>query len=280
VIKATTLLIATALAAIALPGVAFAQASAYGSLGLGIVSNSSYDDDAVNGPTVNGLASAAYSFTPELGVQGDVMLNYDRIKQTDGLAATISTTMLDGALHGYYRTDNFLVGGIVQLGRSSIQINDNDPHTEDRRYAGLEGQLYLDNFTLYGQAGVKDLDNGYVTFTGYFGKLEGRYFLTPDFRIEAHVGVGTLNDDNFDDWTTTTVNLGVGAEYKFDDMPFSLFAQYDYYRGELRDDVIGERQRAMVGIRFQIEDDSLMARDRSGPSLEPVEPVALYSNPS
>lgn len=279
--KATTIFIATMLAAVALPGVAFAQASAFGSLSLGYVSTGRPDsDERETGPNVIGAASVAYSFTPELGVQGDVLLSYEPLEFNTS-DATLTATAADLALHGFYRTDNFLVGGIVQLGRTSTQFNDNDPNIEDRRYAGVEGQLYLDNFTLYGQAGIKDLKAEYQDFSGYFGKLEGRYFLTPDFRIEAHLGIGTLDVPELDEWVTTTLNVGLGAEYKIADMPFSIFAEYDYYRGDFErdDDPIGERHRAVIGIRFQIEDETLLDRDRKGPSLEPIEPGGYFITP-
>lgn len=279
--KAKTILVATALATIALPGIAFAQASGIGSLALGYVHMGQPDsDETETGPTAIGAASVAYGFTPELGIQGDVLLSYEPLKFNTS-DSTLTATAADLALHAYYRNDNFLVGGIVQLGRTSTQFNENNPNINDRRYLGIEGQLYLGNFTLYGQAGAKDLKTEDRNFSGYFGKLEGRYFLTPDFRIEAHLGIGTLDLPELDDWVTTTVNVGLGAEYKFANMPLSIFADYDYYRGDFErsDDIVGERHRAVIGIRFQIEDETLMDRDRSGPSLEPIEPGGYFITP-
>ena len=68
-----------------------------------------------------------------------------------------------------------------------------------------------------------------LRWTDLFGSLEARYFLTPDFRIDAHAGLSTLTDGVVPTTTATTLNLGVGAEYRLENLPVSLFATYDCF---------------------------------------------------
>ena len=110
---------------------------------------------------------------------------------------------------------------------------------------------------------------------GWFGSLEARYFLTPDLRIEAHVGVSSYDLDFIETVTFTTVSAGIGAEYKLENLPVSLFASYDFYSTSY--DYNGgpaptlDEHRLMVGAKFAIGEDSLLERDRNGATLKPVE---------
>ena len=86
--------------------------------------------------------------------------------------------------------------------------------------------------------------------------------------------------------SVATVNVGVGAEYKLENLPVSLFATYDFYAsdadGNVETTLLGlDQQRVMVGAKFSIGEDSLFARDRSGASLKPVEsPMSIFTVPS
>ena len=193
-----------------------------------LVSDYGFGEYSMDGYTVQGRASGFYDVTPVLGVQGDVLLTYDNIDNGSG---DTERRAIDLALHGFYReADKFLVGTFVQLGRDGLYYNGNHLVDADRAYLGAEAQAYIDNLTLYVQGGLQQMSydqSNAPSFDGWFGSVEARYFLTPDFRIDAHAGLSTLSDDNYG-YEFKTSNIGFGAEYKFEDRPMSLFAKYDF----------------------------------------------------
>jgi hypothetical protein len=257
---------------------AFADPSGFVSVGAGL-DNLTYgfegDSESFDGTAVQVLASGVYMFTPTLGAQGDVILGW---REHDFLGATLDSSHIDGALHGFYREpDQFLVGSFFQFGGDQASIEGFDSELS-RRYAGAEGQIYLDNLTLYGQAGwqqmEQDLSGISLKADGFFGSFEARYFLTPDLRIDGHVGVSTWEQSFPVDTKLTTVNLGIGAEYKLENLPISLFASYDHYTTDYDMDFgpTVDRDRFLVGAKIAIGEDSLLDRDRNGASLKPVDP--------
>lgn len=232
------------------------------------------DSESFDGSAVQLLASGVYMFTPTLGAQGDVVVGW---REHDLNGATLDSNHIDGALHGFYReADRFLVGSFFQVGRDEQSVESFELNVS-RKYAGAEAQVYLDNLTLYGQAGWQQMQQEISTFDikadGFFGSFEARYFLTPDLRIDGHIGVSTWEQSIPIDVTLTTVNLGIGAEYKLENLPISLFASYDYYTSTYDQTFAPtiDRHRLLVGAKIAIGEDSLLDRDRNGASLKPVD---------
>ena len=236
------------------------------------------DSDTADGSALQFLASGVYMFTPVLGVQGDIRA---ALRTNEAGGTEVDTTSLDGAVHGFYREEgHFLVGAFFQFGGDQLSSGD-DELDVSRNYAGAEAQLYVNNLTLYGQAGLQqsnlDWGSSSIGLNGWFGSLEARYFLTPDFRIDAHAGASVYDLDYFITATVTTLNVGIGAEYKLENLPVSLFATYDLYSTSTEyDSFPGDtptlnEHRLLVGVKFAIGEDSLYDRDRSGASLKPVE---------
>lgn len=246
-----------------------------GPAGMEIDSGSS-DTFSLDGYALEALLSGSIMLTPVLGVQGDVRFTS---RTLDDLGDEIKTNSFDGALHGFYReADKFLVGGFVQIGRDDVSYNSTSEGRIDRAYVGGEAQVYLDNFTLYGQAGMQQFDFGGgssmpIGLNGWFANAEVRYFLTPNLRIEARAGFSTL-DFEILSATFDTVTIGAGVEYKLDSLPLSLFAKYDYATTSAEvmssDGTVGSH-RFLVGARFALGEDSLLDRDRNGASLRPVQ---------
>jgi len=236
------------------------------------------DSETADGSALQFLASGVYMFTPVLGVQGDIRAAFRTYEQDE---FDIEDTSLDGAVHGFYREeDQFLVGAFFQFGGNQLSTDMYDVDVS-RNYAGAEAQVYLDNLTLYGQVGLQQskmeqFDTS-ISMNGWFGSLEARYFLTPDLRIDAHVGASVYDLDFIETVTTTTLNVGIGAEYKLENLPVSLFATYDLYSTTADYDSFPgdsptlDEHRLMVGVKFAIGEESLYDRDRSGASLKPVE---------
>lgn len=281
-------LIVSALTTIATSGAALAgDASGFVSLGGGLhVIDVAYDSggETLNGFAVEGAASGVYTFTPVLGIQGDVVLASQRMNSlTDGDSS--DTMSVDAAVHAFYREpERFLLGGFVQLGRDDTAYSYDYEWTQSCTFVGGEAQLFLDNLTLYGQGGFQKvaIEDSSNHQTGWFGTVEARYFLTPDFRIEAHGGVSVLAYENDDDSTKTVWNFGVGAEYRLANSPISLFAKYDFLNGtaEYASDLSINEHRVMVGAKFSFGDDTLLDRDRTGPSLKPAQSTLMFGGPA
>lgn len=245
------------------------------SAGPGQVSlNSMGSDVTLDGYGVVGLLSGAYNFTPVLGVQGDLLIRFSNVEEGGD---ELTTTSLDGALHGFYREpEKLLLGGIVQIGQDTPEFNGIEGANATRSLVGAEGQAFFDQFTAYGQLGLQKLaiDGSDDDLDGWFITGEVRYFLTPDFKLELHAGRSELNADLGSlNVQIETLNVGVGAEYKLADLPFSIFGKYDYSTTtvSLTDDGSFDTHRVLVGLKFNLGDDSLQDRDRNGASLKPVD---------
>ncbi len=223
--------------------------------------------------SLRGRVTGAYNFTPALGAQGDLLLRMD---SHEGAAFAFDFSAIDGALHLFYREpENFLLGGIVQLGNSKSLIDGDELWSLNRSYVGAEAQAFFDQITLYGQLGFETLSPDYDALwdaDGWFITGEVRHFLTPDFKLEAHAGLSEL-DLNVDDnaIALTTRNIGVGAEYKFENLPISMFGSYDYGQTSIDGDVAFDSHRVMAGLKLNLGEDSLQDRDRTGASLKPVD---------
>lgn len=236
-----------------------------------------------SGKAAEMLASGSYDFTPNLGVQGDVRYEFGNF-DTDTAGYTsfnYDAHLFDAALHLFYReNDRFLVGGFVQLGRTTRVVAGSE-YVDNRYYAGGEAQAYFGNLTVYGQAGGLGYRRDYTDFVvdGWFATVKARYFLTEDLRVDAHLGAEVEGQFDPEDQTfadaepLTTWNLGLGAEYKFQDTPFSIFAKYDFFDTAYEDrEFVRDRHRLLIGVKVQFDNDTLLDRDRSGPPLDPVEP--------
>ena len=244
-----------------------------------------YEDGSsqtARGLSVEGMASGSYQFSTTLGFQGDAVFRSQGIT-FDGQTYGYTDRSFDGALHAFYRDEAYLLGGFAQLGTDQITVDGSSLGASlDRAYAGAEGQAFLGNFTVYGQvAGERLTEGGMSVATGFLGNAEVRYFLTPNLKIEAHVGDEHLSVDS-SSYSIDIAKAGIGAEYRLDDKPFSLFAKYDFARetasgssGSLTDN------RLLVGVKFNFGTDTLFNRDRSGASLKPVESgLTLFGLPS
>ncbi|WP_417310095.1 outer membrane beta-barrel protein [Devosia sp.] len=238
-------------------------------------SGASGSTNSIDGYTGAARLTGAYDFTPVLGVQGDILLRYDELTNDFN---SVEMTSLDAALHAYYREpENFLLGGVVQIGRTEMDYGSSNASI-DRSYAGIEAQAFFDDLTAYGQIGIQGLsgDNLSDETDGWFITGELRYFLTPDFKIEAHAGRSelSLGDTNTPfSVEYATVNVGFGLEYKFEDAPISLFGTYDYATSEFTgpSTVTIDTHRVLIGAKFNIGAETLQERDRAGAALKPVD---------
>jgi len=223
--------------------------------------------DVFKPATATGMAgglSAALDITPSIGVQGDVVLRHETIDRW----GDDSFNGGDLALHLYYSDPEiFALGVFGQVGRDASSLN----YIWDRVHLGVEAQLYLGDLTLYGQAGRIQLQRPRDTtpFVGWFASGEVAYYITPDFKVEAHGGVTRTQLFYYD---SDALNVGLGAEYKFEDTPFSIFGSYDYFRSHFTTDLntFMVQQRVQFGVKFNLDDGTLKDNDRNGIRLAPV----------
>lgn len=252
---------------------------AYGSV-IEIVTESMLPGEE-NPPTTNlrGQASGSYTFDNGFGGQADFVSNSLVI---DGPNFTYGKASVDGALHLYLRpSDQHLLGGFAQFGRDKYDISNTFLYEFDRSYGGLEGQVYLDNLTLYTQLGLAGYNGPDADGKGWFGTLEARYFVTPDLKLTANAGLFKLDFEAAPVQNLTNLVLGIGAEYKLADLPLSLTANLDYgYSTTDLYDAEHRATRALVGLKFALGEDTLLDRDRKGTTLNPIEPSEFLFTPS
>ena len=226
-----------------------------------------------NGLTVEGTASASYNFAPSLGVQGDVVYRNQQWNQGSSIPAVqVNSHDFEAAGHVFTRNEQYLLGAFAQYGEGYLGAYNGAVGVDPTHvFGGVEGQVFVGDATLYAQAGAKLYSLGNVyDVTGYFGTFEARYYLQPDFKIDAHIGYETLDINLSGSGTGKTFNLGLGAEYRVADTPFSLFAKYDYSNNSFGNGSIWYN-RILAGVKFNFDAPTLEQRDRSGASLKPFE---------
>lgn len=233
---------AAALAAVAAPSVAAAQATGYAGL---VYSNTDF-----------GAGSDADSWGLEGAVafagSGSIVFEVDgSIVNTDAGAGGDDTGY--GVVgHIYSRNSDYLFGGFVGLTDS-----DNSSTTW---LAGLEANKYFANWTLAGSVFYGNNDD--ANADGWGANAEGRFFLTDNFRLNANIGWVNVDSGPGDD---DAMLYGVGGEFQFDGMPISIGAGWntvDFDGGDV--DVWS------VGVRYNFGGTTLRDRDRNGASQASV----------
>lgn len=254
---------------------------AYVSVGAGFSSfdNVLFPEDEADGFAGEIRSTAAYRFTNGFGIQSDVVFNYQDLDID--LPGDFSTESTDVAGHAFYRDENFLLGafgqfGVTDYGSLDVEI--------DRFYAGGEAQAFWGAFTLYAQGGWQgqdwgdDLDDD-AEVDGFFISAEGRYFATDNLKFSLRGGYDTVDVAGFFDMDT--VHVGGGVEYRLDASPLSAFLNVDFSQTEVDEyDLETNEVRVLAGIKLNLGTDTLIQRDRSGASLDPVKPLAFgYVSP-
>lgn len=132
----------------------------------------------------------------------------------------------------------------------------------------LEGVFHHDNWSLGGYAGVEKGLTGfaaYVDDTEWYGTLYATYYATPNLAIGAfgRLWTGTVN---YDDSEAQGGSWGAAIEYKHDDKPFSVYAQFTHYTGDASDNDPDSWSWSSnyvgVGVRWFGRDATLQETDR------------------
>lgn len=195
---------------------------------------------------------------------------------------------MNAAAHAAYRNPAQFAGalfGAVQSASYTAQGDDASPISYG--VVGVEGQVYAGDLTFYGQAGIAlsgtraDLTQQTGGARGYgdFAYVRGvvRYFPTDNLRLYAEALYGQGNVSYYTDagvlnWVggdvaTTIAAVKLGGDYRPDDQKFSYFAAYD---AGLNWQQLGAEtrssfdQRVTIGLKLDLDADSLKTRDRQG----------------
>jgi hypothetical protein len=227
---------AAALAVVAAPSVAAAQATGY----VGAVygnSDSGVDDAESYG--VEGAVAFAGS--------GSIVFEVDA-----AITDSDDTDMGYGLVgHVYARNSDHLFGGFVGIAGS----DDNEAYL-----AGLEANKYFDNWTLAGAVFYGTNDD--ADTDGFGANVEGRVFLSENLRLNGNVGWVSIDDGAGDD---DAMIYGVGGEYQFASFPISVGAGWSTI-----DFDAGESDAWTIGVRYNFGGQTLLDRDRNGASQASV----------
>jgi len=207
-----------------------------------------------------------------------------------------SASNVDTAVHGFYRTKDFLLGLYGQHTSYNLGIKaaDNFSMTlplSSAYFLGADGQYYFDRATVYAQAGYQSfgsgITNGDFQLTapaGFSGSLNGRYFIQNNWKIEATYAYSgaefSQKSPDFNaNWNFSSNNLAIGTEYRLDKSPVSFFGKYQYSSSSMSGSLLGDglngnmnlsSNALMVGVKFTFGTNTLLEQDRRGATLNPV----------
>jgi hypothetical protein len=261
-----------------------------------------------NGWVLGGAGRGNWWATPNVSIQLDA--------QAEGTQYKLPTvlTLVPGSNH--FSTSDYLAGAHVNWRDSQRgllgafagigDLTGNALTSASGLYAGarhgvigLEGQAYWNKVTLYGQAGydaTMDFGNG-LFFNGvhqWFVRGTGRYFVDPNLMLEA---TGEFADGSIQHPAFAGVAIGntgfntwlwrLKAEWRPGTMPFSLFATYQGSRSDYQspspfvptgNEIITDN-RVMAGVRLYLGQDTLLANDRTGATLDILDPFSAPTSP-
>ncbi len=215
-----------------------------------------FDDDRY--PLWGGTGAISIPFLDNFSVQLDAFAERNNVDTDD-----------DGAtrIHGFGGHLSFrdptmgLIGVFGGIGRADASDD------EKVRWAGVEGQYYFDNITLYGQLGwmESNSDHDALDFDHLFARGVARYFLNDDMLLEGELAYtqGTIHGEDMD-------LLGWGAKFKFGLFDTPLYMSVGY-RGTHGDENNGEEATehlGFVGLSIPFGTHTLMEKDRLGATLD------------
>lgn len=212
--------------------------------------------DSANANSLRG--TFAYTNESGFGLQIDNNVDNQSISQAGKIRSN------DLALHGFYRSQDYLVGLMHQSRTFKGDIFGGQTITLplDRTFFGFEGQYHFDNVTLYGQT-VSDRANVIGNETkGRTNLIEARYFFNDNLRTDVSYAESKFDDTGFNPRVKTS---SIGLEYKLDNSPFSFFGKYQDMNGSYL-----TTKRFLIGVNFNFGKATLSERNRYGASLNPI----------
>lgn len=247
----------------------------YGGIGTYANISGSNDDlvDLEGNPSLFGGSARVsipwtHSFSTQLDLDADTAVLFDQ-DEDQYASSTI------GTLHASYRgSDNWMLGVFAGGGTASVVGTD---EAGLLKFAGVEGQYYFNNFTLYAQIGYLDSiegDGGYSdTFhAASFVRGVGRYFINDKTMVQAEVAYAAGKQDSGSSYDMDVISYGVRAQREFDlgNVPLTVFAAYEgaqYSNGTESDNGEFTENNFLAGVQFRFGTSSMIENDRHGASL-------------
>lgn len=247
-----------------------------GTLGaaVGVTDVDIHDGDDSTQAVANIDMKVNFAFSKNFAVQTDawyeVTSSYDEASSSSSDAAGDYRRNVTIAAHFAYRDPSRFAAGVF-TGWTQANQFDTDAGTS-RFLWGVEGQYYLDKFTLYGQVGRSEFLDGdddhseMVSTVFYRGVI--RYFPTPEQKLEVELGYIEADDNqggNDDD--ISVLDWGISYERQMAGKKFALFAQYAGFNYEDESHSSSQdltEHLLMVGVRFRFNQASLKSNDRTG----------------
>ena len=240
--------------------------SVYGLLGSTIL-RSAQDGDG-DGVGAVGKVNLCNIFGSSLNLQSDLYAEYSRM--TDGDMEGTHATSVGSVNHLYWRDpDSFALGVLFGVNQFDESYTEDDNGID--AVIGADAHLYLGSFTLAAQGAYwnnfdsedegasADIDKAWEV------SLEGRFFLTENFKLTGRVSYDynneTTADEEWDAW-----RFGGSAEYQFESTPVSVFAGYTRVEGTIYGDNM-DSDIFKAGLTLHLNQDTLMAEDRNGASF-------------
>lgn len=237
-------------------------------------------DDGINDDTLfmnGGEGKLSLPLTENFSIQTDIKYEYNSNAFTDNYDLFGPRYGGQGAIHFAWRdTSSFLFGIFGGAGRSNFGSLD-----LDYGFVGLEGQIYLNDVTLYAQGGMFNYDpRNRETFgqfdNGFFGRGVFRWFLDETSRIQLE---GTyLTGDFSGDFGEIDI-FSVGARYDFSVAGMPVFGDlplFVAYRGTFRDSCVEQPGAGifdvhdhafMIGLSYSFS-GGIITVDRQGATLD------------
>jgi hypothetical protein len=264
---------------VAVPGTASAQSvpdmyQTSGVLGVfgGVTSVDSNEFPGGDSWLLGGEARVNIWLTERFSAQFDIVGETGKFDE-DGVSAETRHNIATGGHLSWRYPEMYALGIFGGVAEGTILNNEGN---ETRYFLGLEGQYYLNDFTLYGQAGFSDLisgDDGHAEMVdAWFVRGVGRWFVTPNDKIEGEVGFYYAGDlqNSSPNGPSRTYNWGALYEHQFASSPFSAYAEYNGLKRE--DDSHDSNHTTehifLIGARINLQQPDLKTADRYGATFD------------
>jgi hypothetical protein len=242
------------------------------------------DIDRLNGWVLGGAGRGNYWLAPNISMQLDA--------QAEGISYRLPNNGFGPTLNG--SSHSYLIGGHFnwrdsQRGLLGLFAGAGDQggfFDETRRHVivGGEGQLYWNQFTFYVQGGYNTSVGTYDSEPhAWFVRGTGRYFFTPNTMLEGTLlyADGEVERTVFFDTPLSfgfrTLLWEAKLEHRFATTPFALFVKYrgsdtkfdqvTFDFGGTEDNKVTDH-RVLVGLRLFMGENTLLANDRQGATLD------------
>jgi hypothetical protein len=210
-------------------------------------------------------ASLAYTHESKWGGQLDYINFQQAFKSPYPRSAAT-----DIAGHLYFRDNEWLVGGFIQKRKYFLNSIDIDTH---ERFLGVEGQIYRENMTFYGQLGNDKWTDFTGDINGNFVATKLTYFVNDNLNVSGGVDL-VREDKNGYSYSQNSYKLGI--EGRMTNSPLSIFAGYtrinewDNSTWNVSTDIF------LIGGKLNFGKGTLRSSGREGASLMPAPRVLLF----